>query len=80
MSGVLRLPKGWTAWPRELGVGFSFSRDDVKSDVDRDRNPDTGLIEWRSRTWVGTGRADAEHVYHGQDLTSAWAIGGEATV
>ena len=78
MSGVLTLPKGWETWSTELGIGFSFKDGERRAEVDRMRNPETGLIEWRSRTWTGADRVGAEVEFHGQDFHSAIECASEA--
>lgn len=78
MSGVLTIPNGWRAWQSELGYGFSFDGPDVTADVDRTKNPETGLIEWRLVAWAdGERRVDAEEQFFGQDLHSAFAAAAE---
>lgn len=53
MSGVAPISKlGWEPWPRDLGVGFSFSSGNVRGDMQPAKGED-GLIGCRAVFWLG---------------------------
>jgi len=64
MSGVRRISP-WVAWPRDVGLGFSLSRDDIHADLSPVKNEETGLIEWRAIAWRGVDRDDVVAVVTG---------------
>jgi len=60
---VVPLPKGWTS------LGHARYEHENRAIVERNINPDNGIIEWCVLT------VDGEVEYTGQDMHSAFAVG-----
>ena len=65
-------------WDRHE-VTWCLKKGTVKAEIDRQKNPKSGLIEWHGKVWLGRHRdSPIFETYTGQDFASCFELTGEA--
>lgn len=58
----------WGSWGKDVGLGYSWKRGDLRADLQPVKNEMTGLIEWTAVVWRGDVRSNVVATVSGPTL------------